>query len=138
MNLKEFVANKDRKDLAAGIVFTDGKKLLLLQSSNGSWSLPGGHAKIGETPWECAKRETEEETGKQADESFYDFVSKHNGKQFYTYFVISEPFAVKISDEHRDWNWFKIDDFKNLKLNSKFKKNIKSVKTIIKMHFKNS
>lgn len=45
------------------VVFQEGKILLVRETSDGRWSLPGGWADDGETPAEMAVREVREETG---------------------------------------------------------------------------
>lgn len=57
------------------IVVRDGR-LLLVRSHSGYWSTPGGHLEFGESPAECAARETVEETGVRA--SNIDFVAITN------------------------------------------------------------
>jgi 8-oxo-dGTP pyrophosphatase MutT (NUDIX family) len=47
----------------SGIVVGDRGVLLLKHKRLGIWLQPGGHVDPGETPWEAARRETEEETG---------------------------------------------------------------------------
>jgi ADP-ribose pyrophosphatase YjhB (NUDIX family) len=44
-------------------VFREGRILLVKESGEGGWSLPGGWADIGEPPSEAAARETREESG---------------------------------------------------------------------------
>jgi 8-oxo-dGTP pyrophosphatase MutT (NUDIX family) len=46
---------------AAGCVAIDGGKLLLVQSTRGRWSIPGGYVEDGETSAAAAVRETWEE-----------------------------------------------------------------------------
>ncbi|MBO0808580.1 MAG: NUDIX domain-containing protein [Actinobacteria bacterium] len=50
---------------ACGVVAVDDQQRLLLQRrrDTGQWALPMGKMELGETPSECAIRETREETG---------------------------------------------------------------------------
>jgi 8-oxo-dGTP pyrophosphatase MutT (NUDIX family) len=50
---------------AAGVLAVDGDGRLLVQRrrDTGQWALPMGKMELGETPSECAIRETQEETG---------------------------------------------------------------------------
>jgi 8-oxo-dGTP pyrophosphatase MutT (NUDIX family) len=48
---------------ASAIVVRDGKVLLVKHKALGRWLQPGGHILPGETPWQAARREAEEETG---------------------------------------------------------------------------
>jgi 8-oxo-dGTP diphosphatase len=49
------------------VVRPDGQ-VLMVQNHRGFWSTPGGHLDFGESPAECAVRETFEETGLQVTE----------------------------------------------------------------------
>lgn len=46
-----------------GVVFCDGKILLVRERRDGLWTLPGGFADVGDTPSEAVVREVFEETG---------------------------------------------------------------------------
>ncbi len=46
-----------------GVVFRDGKILLVKERADGGWTLPGGWADVGDSPAECAVREIREESG---------------------------------------------------------------------------
>lgn len=113
--------------LGAGIVFTDGKKILLLkrdESSDyaGHWCIPGGKAKKGETPIDVAHRESKEECGNVEGQQFEHFHAKDGAHHFHTYLMaISKPFDVKLSKEHTDSDWVDLDKVENMKLHPKFK-----------------
>ena len=57
------------------VVRTDGQ-VLMVRNHQGFWSTPGGHLDFGESPAECAARETLEETGIPVTE--VDFVAVTN------------------------------------------------------------
>lgn len=48
-----------------GAVFRDGKLLMVQESSDGGWTLPGGWADVGDIPSKAAEREVFEEGGLQ-------------------------------------------------------------------------
>lgn len=50
-------------DVRALVLDDDGKVLLVQESSDGNWTLPGGWCDIGESAGEAVVRETYEETG---------------------------------------------------------------------------
>lgn len=58
---------QDGPKIGVGIIITRGDEVLLLRRKgvhgSGTWSTPGGHLDMGETPEQCAVREAREETG---------------------------------------------------------------------------
>ncbi|MFL5692148.1 MAG: nucleotide triphosphate diphosphatase NUDT15 [Ktedonobacteraceae bacterium] len=56
-----------RPQVGIGVIITKNDQVLLMRRKNshgdGTWSMPGGHLEYGESPEECAIRETLEETG---------------------------------------------------------------------------
>jgi ADP-ribose pyrophosphatase YjhB (NUDIX family) len=46
-----------------GVVFRDGKILLVQERSDGLWTLPGGWADVGDSPADAVVREIQEESG---------------------------------------------------------------------------
>ncbi|MNR20765.1 NUDIX domain protein [compost metagenome] len=50
-----------------GVIFQDGKILLVREKLDGNWALPGGWGDIGLSPSEVAVKEIAEESGYQAE-----------------------------------------------------------------------
>lgn len=98
----------------AGILFTDGEKVLVIKRAMGNhknkWDFPGGGLKIGETALEGAKREAREEVGKVVGTRF----AQLNGKFTTFLFKIDKPFEVRLSKEHSDWKWADLRKVKDL------------------------
>lgn len=97
-----FVPNK----IYGSIIYSNNNKLLLVQGrETGKWSFPKGHRKAEETAYECAFRETKEETGLEIDESFLEELTLAAGK-YYVYKLSSEPALHTIDDnEIMDLDW---------------------------------
>lgn len=53
--------------VGVGCVVSRGTQLLLVKGHRGYWAPPGGHLDFGESPEQCAVRETLEETGLGVD-----------------------------------------------------------------------
>lgn len=96
------------------IVVRDDGRLLMVQSHRGFWSTPGGHLDFGESPDECAIRETFEETGLQVAE--VEFVAVTNdvlpdaGRHYVTVWMRADTtertLAVRDPAEIADAGWF--------------------------------
>lgn len=107
--------------VAAGILFLADDEILLLKRADDdqnhptAWDLPGGTADAGETAREAAIREAREECGISADfDQYIDALEKidytKNKDSNYTTFMLKvSKFKPKLSDEHSDYGWFKLD-----------------------------
>jgi len=125
----------------AGIIFTDGKHILLLKRSEGdekdTWGIPGGSLEEGELDIDGAIREAKEECGNfegQRVGKFEEIDGTHRWSTFI--YRIDKPFKCELSNEHSDWDWFEFDELENLSLHSKFHKNWPSYLKLIKRRFK--
>lgn len=127
----------------AGILFTDGKKILLLKRAEGdeenTWGLPGGGAKKGETPLETAKRETKEECGidNNVGTKWAELTQKDSEFCWTTfmYDVVVSDVAVTLSDEHTDWLWFDLTELNTKPLHPKLKPQIPAYLALIRKKY---
>jgi 8-oxo-dGTP pyrophosphatase MutT (NUDIX family) len=113
--------------MGAGILFSDGKSILLLKRGGnsdhkGTWGIPGGRAKEGEAPIETAKRETKEECGSAEGTRIEHFHEKDGAHHFHVYlFAVAKPFEIELSGEHTKGEWIPLDEVKEYDLHPKFK-----------------
>ena len=101
----------------------------LSQHGNGTWAPAGGHLEFGETPEQCAARETWEETGIFRIPSDFRVIGVTNdifddNKHYVTvhcYTHVSrllQP-VVKEPNKCKEWRWFDLDKLpKNLFLSA--------------------
>lgn len=127
----------------AGIFFTDGDKVLLLKRSEkgdgqGTWGLPGGKVEDGETLIDAAIREAKEECGQVKGQRFDD-LNENDGMHNWTtfFFKIDKPFKCKLSDEHTEYKWVKLNKIEDYQLHPKLKENLDRHLNIINKKFKN-
>jgi len=147
MNLYEryYRIGKDGKKvwgkIGAGVLFTDGKKILLLKRNTkgdhfGTWSIPGGKVERGENPVDGANRESKEECGFAGGRKFGHYDDTSGRHHFHTYFhEVEKPFDVNLSDEHSDYKWVNLNDVNKLKLHPRFAENWEYFKRKIHKHF---
>jgi ADP-ribose pyrophosphatase YjhB (NUDIX family) len=85
--------------------------------SSGKWSFPKGHANRGETPFQCAARETLEETGIQIPWQTYRPMRLSVG-MYYVLFVDAE-YVCCTNDENeiQDIQWLSVDELKQQRVN---------------------
>lgn len=109
---------------AAGILFTDGNKFLILKDTKGVWSMPGGKKENEESSWENACRETFEETKFQIDKKICigKFPDLNDGKNYTTFIcLINDLFDCKLSNEHTRYKWISFDESENYNLHHRLK-----------------
>lgn len=118
----------------SGILFVNDERILLLKRTDGTWGIPGGKVEKGETDWEAAVRETKEECGvKQVEGQKFSKFQDENST-IYCLFA-KRSFLCKLSDEHVDWEWVKIENVEKREIQPKFlpfwhlflKKNVKTI-----------
>lgn len=116
----------------AGILFTDGDKVLLLRRKGGGaadhagkWGIPGGKTEGNESPIETAKRECKEEIGGYEGTRVAQF-DEVDGHHKFTVFVfkIDKPFDVSISEEHDKSEWIPIAELRSYPLHPEFEKHL--------------
>jgi 8-oxo-dGTP diphosphatase len=112
----------------AGVVFTDGERILLLRRKGGGaadhegkWCIPGGKAEAGELPIDTARRECKEEIGNFEGVRFAQFDEKDGQHVFTVYlFKVDKPFSVHLSEEHDEWEWVRLEGVHKLPLHPEF------------------
>lgn len=115
-----------RHKSGAGILFTDGHSILLLKrkkpSDNaGTWGIPGGGSKKGESPIATAWRETKEECGVEPQgyqiQKFHEKDGRHNFHVFI--YMVRKLFECEVSKEHSEAKWIPIKNLGEYKLHPK-------------------
>ncbi len=108
-----------------GVIIINKDKVLLGKRINSighdSWAFTGGHLEYGETPEECAIRETLEETGLEIKNvkkgPWVNNVFLEKSTQYITIFMIAKyqkgiP-EIKEPTKCSQWQWFKWEDLPN-------------------------
>ncbi len=104
----EVNSNDDTK-ITVGIIIEHEEKILLLQRPNGTWAIPKGHVKEGESNYEGMVRELKEETQielpNKAD--YLHETTNKTGSTLHIYFYKSaEALKPHINSEHIGWAYF--------------------------------
>jgi len=122
VNLKEGIEySDDLKKNALGVIFNDGRVLILKRSSYGEqwcpnkWGLVGGGVEEGEEPIDACKREIYEETAIKVD-SFIEKVILQRSNESIEHIFIGkydgEPFDIKLDREHQGYMWVNEEELK--------------------------
>jgi mutator protein MutT len=125
----------------AGILFTDGERILLLKRGHGgdfggTWAIPGGRTEKGESAIDTAVRETKEEVGLITGTRFAAFEEIDGRHRFHVYlYAVSEPFECKISKEHDDWRWIPLNDLDRYKLHPRLEEALPYYQKAIRRRF---
>ncbi|MCE1254864.1 MAG: NUDIX hydrolase, partial [Anaerolineae bacterium] len=83
---------------ARGVIFKDGKILLVKELSDGGWTLPGGWMDVDETPGEAVAREVREEAGYEvrADKLLFIYDRRLHGHPAYMFHVYKLFFLCEL------------------------------------------
>lgn len=109
-----------------GAVFEDDKILLIKESANALWALPGGWADIGDSPAEAVEREVREESGIVAKATKLAAVYDRNRHahepyptHIYKLFFLCEMMGGDLKPGHDilDAGWFALDNLPTLSTN---------------------
>lgn len=105
------------RELHATVICLQGSKILLVRKKAPEWSLPGGKIDPGETQFEAASRELQEETGLQLTDA--QFLGHHilTTEEHWLYrMTVSPSAAPSPSHEVIECRWFAVDDLAHLPL----------------------
>ena len=124
-------------------VFKDGKILLVQETTDNCWAMPGGWADVGDVPSEVAIRECKEESGFDVKpiKVIGVFDANRVGGRLEFFHAFKVIFLCELlggeaapSDETLDVRFFDLNDLPPLSLNRTNEKHLNE----IKLHLKNS
>tara|TARA_B100000965_G_scaffold396766_1_gene412171 strand:+ start:2983 stop:4191 length:1209 start_codon:yes stop_codon:yes gene_type:complete len=104
--------DKNDTDITVGIIIEHENKMLLLQRPNGTWAIPKGHVKEGESNYEGMVRELKEETQIDLPEKadYLHETTNKTGSILHVYFFNSMSLLKpSINSEHIGWAYFSKD-----------------------------
>jgi len=101
----------------AAIIMADNRLLLIRRKGAhgaGTWAVPGGHLEFGESPEDCAIRETLEETGLAVRNphcvAVTNDIFNEEDRHYITIWMAvdcpAEPQVIPSVEEVAEWGWF--------------------------------
>jgi len=131
-----FKGDRDKDSTGAGVLFTDGRSVLLLLRSNstknpGTWGLPAGHSEEGESPFQTAERECEEEIGVQPYGTRVGKSEEREGRWTIYLYRVDRPFDCKLNEEHTEYKWASWDKLESMNLHPLFRKQLPKYKQML-------
>jgi 8-oxo-dGTP diphosphatase len=115
----------DYPRVGVAVIIIRNNRVLLIRRKNvhgsGSWSTPGGHLDFGETPEQCAIRETREEVGIEITDIRFiaatNDLFKENGKHYICLWMagsyVSGEAKIVADYEIDNFGWFDWDELPN-------------------------
>lgn len=111
-----------RPRVGVAIIITKNNQVFLMKRKGvhgrGTWSTPGGHLEIGESPEECAVREAKEEVGMDVVDVRFRAVTNdifdNQGKHYVTLWMdgksITETPTIAADNEVEEIGWYGWDE----------------------------
>lgn len=106
-------------------------QVLLLFNERNEWELPGGKLELGETPELCVAREVQEELGLNVEignliDAWVYHIAEGVDVLILTYpsIVLNPDEQVRMSNEHKEWRLFSLDDITTLTMPEGYKQSL--------------
>ena len=111
--------------MGAGVMITCKNRVLLLKrSKDHKWNCAGGSTEIGESRFQTAIREMNEEIVNVPET--LKIVDHHNTKTYTLFYgILEEPFTPEINEESIDWAWVSISEVFDLEIHPKDYRSLK-------------
>lgn len=105
------------KTVCGSILISPRNRILLVRGkTTGKWSFPKGHIQPGETKFECAARETFEETGLLLTPYFNQIHILSSGIYF-QYYTTEKECNIQDSNEVEETAWIPYEDLSKYPVN---------------------
>jgi 8-oxo-dGTP diphosphatase len=132
--LNRFIFKGIQQVSIKGLLYRDGKVLILRTPKRKYWELPGGRIDFAEKAEQAFKREMREEVGFKKVKlgkflNIWSFTSKRNGVDYHfiilDFMIFTDETDIKLSAEHTEYKWVGIKDINKLKMRAGHKESIR-------------